>query len=106
MDFKNRVEVIPVFIFSLMLLVSFVNQDFVKGIVWLLFTIVGLGSIAFAISKLNPSSINPGWQEVTLFPLFASFYNLFFSFSAVSFELLVTKLSSLSFSVVSSDLRN
>jgi hypothetical protein len=75
MDFKNRVEVIPVFIFSLMLLVSFINQDFVKGIVWLLFTIVGLGSIAFAISKLNPTSINPGWQEVAIFPLFASFYN-------------------------------
>jgi hypothetical protein len=75
MDFKNRVEVIPVFIFSLMLLVSFINQDFVKGIVWLVFTIVGLGSIAFTISKLNPSSINPGWQQVTLFPLFASFYN-------------------------------
>ena len=75
MDFRNKVEAIPIFIFSLMLLVSFINQDFVKGIVWLVFTIVGLGGIAFAISILNPSSINPGWQQVTLFPLFASFYN-------------------------------
>jgi hypothetical protein len=75
MDLKNKVEIIPVLIFSLMLMVSFVNQDFVKGIVWLLFTIVGLGSIAVAISKLKPASINPDWQKVTLFPLFAVFYN-------------------------------
>lgn len=75
LDVKNRVEFIPVFIFTLMLLVSFINLDFVKGIMWLVFTIVGLSSIAFAVSKFKPASINPGWQEVTLFPLFSSFYN-------------------------------
>ena len=75
MDFTNKVEFIPVFIFSLMLLVTFINQDFVKGLVWMVFTIVGLGSIAFSISKLKPESINPGWQNVTLFPFIASFYN-------------------------------
>jgi len=75
MDFENRVEFIPVCIFSLMLLVTFINQDFVKGIVWMLFTIVGLGSVAFTISKLKPESVNPGWKDVTLFPLFSTFYN-------------------------------
>jgi hypothetical protein len=75
MDFENRVEFIPVCIFSLMLLVTFINQDFVKGIVWMLFTIVGLGSVAFTISKLKPESVNPGWKSVTLFPLFSTFYN-------------------------------
>ena len=75
MDFENRVEFIPVSIFSLMLLVTFINQDFVKGIVWMLFTIVGLGSVAFTISKLKPESVNPGWKDVTLFPLFSTFYN-------------------------------
>jgi len=75
MDFENRVEFIPVIIFSLMLLVTFINQDFVKGLVWMVFTIVGLGSVAVAVSKFKPDSINPGWKDVTLFPLFALFYN-------------------------------
>ena len=75
MDFKNRVEFIPVLIFSLMLLVTFINQDFVKGLVWMVFTIVGLGSVAFAVTHLKPESVNPGWKDVTLFPLFSTFYN-------------------------------
>jgi hypothetical protein len=75
MDFKNRVEIIPVLIFSLMLMVSFINHDFVKGIVWMVFTIVGLSAIAYAIKTFNPDSINQGWQKVTLLPLFSSFYN-------------------------------
>jgi len=75
MDFKNKVEFIPVMIFSLMLLVTFINQEFVKGLVWMIFTIVGLGSIGFAITNLKPESVNPGWKDVTLFPLFSSFYN-------------------------------
>jgi len=75
MDFKNRVEIIPVLIFSLMLLVSFINHDFVKGIVWLLFTIIGLISIGYSIKIFNPETINSGWQKVTIFPIFSTFYN-------------------------------
>jgi hypothetical protein len=75
MDFKNRVEIIPVLIFSLMLLVSFINHDFVKGIVWLVFTIVGLSAIGYAVKIFNPESMNPGWQKVTIFPMFSTFYN-------------------------------
>ena len=75
MDMKNIAEIIPILIFSLMLLVTFVNQDFVKGIVWLVFTILGLSSIAFAITKIKPASVNVCWQDVTLLPLFSAFYN-------------------------------
>jgi len=75
MDFKNRVELIPILIFSLMILVAYINQDFVKGIMWLIFTILGLSGVAFTISKFKPESINLGWQDVTLLPLFSSFYN-------------------------------
>lgn len=75
MDYKNRVEIIPVMILSIMLIIPFINHEFVKGIVWMLFTIVGLGSIAAAISKFKPTSMNPGWQKVTGIPFFATFYN-------------------------------
>lgn len=74
MDFKNGVEIIPLLIFSFMMMTSFINQD-AKGIFWMLFTIVGLLSITTVITSLHPEKVNPKWQNVTLLPLFAAFYN-------------------------------
>jgi len=73
MDFERGVEFIPVFIFSLMMMTSFINQD-TKGIFWLMFTILGLTIVSNIIIYFNPASIDQEWRNNMMLPIFAIYY--------------------------------
>ena len=72
-DFSKGVEFIPVFIFSLMIMTSFINQD-VKGIFWMLFVIVGIFIITAVVKTFKGNEIDTTFTN-TMLPLFATFYN-------------------------------
>ena len=72
-DFSKGVEFVPVFIFSLMLMTSFINQD-VKGMFWMLFVIVGLFLIVIVIKTFKGNQIS-NFKDTTMLPLFSTFYN-------------------------------
>ena len=73
MDFERGVEFIPVFIFSLLMMSSFINQD-TKGIFWLVFTILGLTIVSNVIIYMNPAGIDNRWRNNTMLPLFSIYY--------------------------------
>jgi|688.fasta_scaffold703278_2 hypothetical protein len=73
MDFERGVEFIPVFIFSLLMMSSFINQD-TKGIFWLIFTILGLTIASNVINYMNPQGVDQRWRNYTMLPLFAIYY--------------------------------
>jgi len=63
------VELIPVFIFSFLIMSAFANQNILKAVIWLLFTIVGL----FSISMTFRSVQLPETSNIVL-PFFAKYY--------------------------------
>lgn len=71
--FERGVEFIPVFIFSLMMMTSFINQD-TKGIFWLIFTILGLTVTTNVLIYMNPEGIDNRWRNITMLPLFSMYY--------------------------------
>jgi hypothetical protein len=73
MDFKKVVECIPVFIFSFMMMTSFINQD-TKGIFWMIFAIIGLSGVSLITNYYYPKTIFE-WAKVTILPMFAMYYN-------------------------------
>jgi len=73
MGFERGVEFIPVFLFSLLMMTSFINQD-TKGIFWLLFTILGLTMVTNVINYMNPTGVDNRWRKNTMLPIFAIYY--------------------------------
>ena len=71
--FERGVEFIPVFIFSLMMMTSFINQD-TKGLFWMVFTILGLTVISNVIISMNPAGLDSRWRNITMLPLFSMYY--------------------------------
>jgi hypothetical protein len=70
------VELIPIFIFSFLIMSAFANQNILKAAIWLVFTITGL----FSITMLSKDSLieqdNIFSQPPIIFPLFAKFYRI------------------------------
>ncbi len=70
-NIRTYVELIPIFIFSFLIMSAVANQNILKAAIWLLFTIVGL----FTVSVLfKPVQIPPQQESALIFPFFAKYY--------------------------------
>ncbi len=65
------VELIPIFIFSFLIMSAFANQNILKAAVWLVFTIVGLFAVSMAFKSVQ---ISPQQETNIVFPFFAKYY--------------------------------
>jgi hypothetical protein len=105
MDFKKVVEFIPVFIFSFMMMTSFINQD-TKGIFWMIFAIIGLSGVSLITNYYYKSSIQQVWSTITMLPMFAMYYNtcslssFFIAFTFVYLLLPMIYVKNINYSVV------
>ena len=65
------VELIPIFIFSFLIMSAFANQNILKAAIWLVFTIVGLFTVSMVF---KPVQISPQQETSLVFPFFAKYY--------------------------------
>ena len=65
------VELIPIFIFSFLIMSAVANHNILKAAIWLLFTIVGLFGVSMAFKSVN---ISPQQETSIIFPFFAKYY--------------------------------
>ena len=105
MDFERGVEFIPVFIFSLLMMTSFINQD-TKGIFWLVFIILGLTMVTNVINAMNPKGVDTQWRNKTMLPLFAMYYktcslsSFFIAFSFTYLWMPMIYVNNINYSIV------
>jgi hypothetical protein len=104
MDFGKVVEFIPVFIFSFMMMTSFINQD-TKGIFWMIFATIGISAVALITTFYYSKTILP-WAN-TMLPMFSKFYktcsmsSFFIAFTFIYLLLPMIYVKNINYSVVS-----
>jgi hypothetical protein len=70
-NIKTYVELIPIFIFSFLIMSAFANQNILKAAIWLVFTIVGLVMVSVVFT---PVQIPIQQESALIFPFFAKYY--------------------------------